>query len=63
MQMTFGALPFAGGLLDQPYALMVIVGELRTYAEQYAKYHADPKNASPALRSRVLLMAAASVEN
>jgi len=61
--MTFGGQPFSGGLLEQPYALLIIVGALREYAEAYMTYKSDPKNAPPKLRDRVLLMAAASVAN
>lgn len=61
--MAFGGLPFSGGLLEQPYALLVIVGALREYAQAYLTYKADPKNAPADLRDRVLLTAAASVAN
>jgi len=54
-------LPFTGGLAEQPYAPLVIISALRGYAEEYARYQADPAGASSALRSRVLLIAAASV--
>lgn len=63
LQTTYGGMPFSGGLLEQPYAVLVIVAALRNYAESYVTFTANPKNASPRLRSRVLLTAAASVEN
>jgi hypothetical protein len=59
---SWNALPFEGGVLEQPLGLLVMVGALREYDRAYAIYERDPAHAPAAVRDLVLLTAKASAE-
>lgn len=59
---SWGALPFDGGLLEQPLGLLLLGATLRDYARAFAMYQRDPKNAPASVRDLVLMTARASAE-
>lgn len=57
----FRALPMEGGLLDQPYGLVVRVMALLDYARDFQTYAELQDKAPAAVKARVLGIAARSV--
>jgi hypothetical protein len=56
------ALPFAGGLLEQPFGIMVLGAQLRKYAKAFAMYEQDREHTPRAARDMILLTAKRSAE-
>lgn len=54
---TWNALPFSGGVLEQPVRLMVLGASLRQYAKAYRAYESDPSGAPGKIRDLVLMTA------
>ena len=59
---SWGGLPFDGGLLEQPFGIILLGAHLRSYAEAFRIYEQDPNHAPANVRDRVLLTAKASAE-
>lgn len=57
---AYGALPFSGGILEQPLRLVVLGDMLCDYAQAYATFEADEKNAPPDVKRWVFQVMAAN---
>ena len=61
---TYGSLPLPGGVLEQPFGLLITARTLTKFAEAWVLYQRDPEHVSADVRKWVLeVMAQSAAEH